>query len=220
MKPAPRDHSSRIQIAVINQDPLRFVGLRSILESEPDFQVHPQELRSFQDHPTRYRVVLLGVQPNSALFDLVAKLRTTSPSTRIILTGGPQKDELILRALASGVSGYLDETATAEAYKGAIRAVAGGSMWLPRRVMARFIERVTANPRSSLTENSGPLSERELQVLELLVNGLTNREIAGELGIEERTVKAHVSKLMHKTGAPNRITLSVYALRNSLLDTE
>lgn len=217
MNSAPREQSSKIKIAVINQDPLRFVGLRSVLGSEPDFvvkAVDPGELLQ----PLQAHVVLLGWQTHSSLHDMIARLRMLSPDTRIIVTGGAAKEERMLRAIAAGVRGYLNETATGEEYKQAIRVVAGGSMWMPRRILSRFIERVTANPRNPAFLSSGPLSNREIQVLELLVAGHTNREIGNDLGIEERTVKAHITKLMHKTGVPNRIALSVHAVNNSLLD--
>jgi DNA-binding NarL/FixJ family response regulator len=219
MNSAPPEHSSKINIAVINQDPLRFVGLRSILESEPDFVVQAVEPSALV-RPLRSHVVLLGLQANCSLYDLIARLRMSSPDTRIILTGGPRREERMLRAIAAGVRGYLDETATAQEYKQAIRVVAGGTMWAPRRVLSRFIERVTSNPKNPAFLSSGPLSDREMQVLELLVAGHTNKEIAHELGIEERTVKAHITKLMHKTGAANRIALSVHAVNNSLLDSD
>lgn len=81
-------------------------------------------------------------------------------------------------------------------------------------MLAKFVERATTRPKKSA--DPGRLSERELQVLELLVAGRTNREIGFELGIEERTVKCHVSNLMQKAGVNNRIALSVYAVNHEL----
>ena len=95
----------------------------------------------------------------------------------------------------------------------ALRVVSEGSMWAPRRILAKFIERVIADPKRA---TSHTLSDRERQVLELLVAGCTNKEIGSELGIEERTVKLHVSKLMQKAGVDNRIALSVHAVTNFL----
>lgn len=209
----------KIKIAVINQDPLRFVGLRSILESEPDFAIHPVNPGAVAK-PLTADVVLLGMQASSPIMDVIARLRLSTPRVRIVLTGGPAKDDRILRAVAFGVRGYLDEFATPDQYKQAIRVVAGDSMWVPRRVLTRFIERVTADPKHPIFQTTGRLSAREREVLELLVAGHTNKEIASRIGLEERTVKAHITKLMLRTGVPNRIALSVHALTYSLLEEE
>lgn len=206
----------KIRIAIISQDPLRSVGLRSILEAEPDFQVQASDITGLV-RPLTCDVLLLGVHGVPALYDQLITLRTSNPTLKIILTGAPPAEEKMIRAIATGIKGYLDEAARPEEYKQAIRVVMSGSMWVPRHVMTKFIERVTANPENLHFSQPSTLSERERQVLELLVAGRTNKEIGMELGIEERTVKAHISKLMHKAGVDNRIALSVQALTNSLL---
>src|SRR5664280_2848517 len=88
-----------------------------------------------------------------------------------------------------------------------------------RRVLCTFIERATASPRRVLPQGEDKISEREREVLTLLVAGRSNKEIADEVGIEVRTVKAHVSQLMRKIGVQNRIALSVYAITHSLLSS-
>jgi DNA-binding NarL/FixJ family response regulator len=216
MPPAQKTALEKIRIAIVSQDPLRSVGLRSILESEPDFLVAAAELTSLL-RPVNCDLLLLGVHGVPALFDQLITLRVSNPSLKILLTGAPPAEEKMIRAIACGVKGYLDEAARPEEYKNAIRVVMGGSMWVPRRVLAKFVDRVTANPQNLHFQPPNILSERERQVLELLVAGCTNKEIGFELGIEERTVKAHISKLMHKAGVENRIALSVHALSNSLL---
>jgi DNA-binding NarL/FixJ family response regulator len=82
-----------------------------------------------------------------------------------------------------------------------------------------FIERVTTSARRLEPSNASKISEREREVLRLLVAGCSNREIASELGIIERTVKAHVAQLLRKVGVTNRIALSVHAVTHSLLST-
>jgi DNA-binding NarL/FixJ family response regulator len=80
-----------------------------------------------------------------------------------------------------------------------------------------FIERVTASPGRIFPAGRVTFTDREKQVLELLVAGRSNKEIGAVLGIEERTVKAHVAKLMRKVGVQNRIALSVHAITHSLV---
>jgi DNA-binding NarL/FixJ family response regulator len=99
----------------------------------------------------------------------------------------------------------------------AVRVVNQGSVWAPRRVLSMFIERAGSTPGQIFPTGRGAFTDREKQVLELLVVGRSNKEIASALGIEERTVKAHVAKLMRKVGVPNRIALSIHAVTHSLV---
>jgi len=99
----------------------------------------------------------------------------------------------------------------------AIEVVTGGSIWAPRRLLSKLIDRLLKVPDSSLTSGAPHLTMREKQVLDLILMARSNREIARQLGIEERTVKAHVGRLMRKTGADNRIELTMCALNRPLL---
>lgn len=144
-------------------------------------------------------------------------LKTVRPSIRIIVTGPGKRDEDILRALTAGAKGYVPQEASSEILQKAIREVHAGSVWIPRRVVATFIERATAP--GPLPRTAPPISPRERDVLRLLVSGCSNREIAMELGVTEPTVKAHIAQLLRKTGAPNRIALSVHAITKALLGT-
>jgi DNA-binding NarL/FixJ family response regulator len=124
---------------------------------------------------------------------------------------------MALRALCAGAKGYIEESATAAEFKEAIRVVHSGSVWASRHLLSKFIERVTSTPRNVRPDEPLVFTEREREVLHLLVSGHSNREIGDALGIEERTVKMHVAKLMRKAGVTNRIALSVHALTHSLI---
>jgi DNA-binding NarL/FixJ family response regulator len=84
-------------------------------------------------------------------------------------------------------------------------------------VLSIFIERVSCTSGRILPAGAPSFTDREKEVLELLVGGRSNKEIGSPLGIGERTVKAHVAKLMRKVGVQNRIALSAHALKNSLV---
>ena len=210
---------STIQIAVVESDPLRFIGFRALFDSEPDLQLVSA---SVQEIATRGNVdlILLGSRGNQNLFDLMASLKATRPDLRIIVTGTGADDETILKAVAAGAKGYVDEAASAAEFAMAIRVVNQGSVWAPRRVLSTFIERVTSSPGRIFPAGRVNFTEREKEVLELLVAGRSNKEIGAALGIEERTVKAHVAKLMRKVGVQNRIALSVHAITHSLVTSK
>ena len=208
-----------IRIAVVESDPLRFVGFRALFDSEPDFELVSAALPDIavmQD----VDLILLGNRSGQNLFDVMASLKASRPDLRIIVTGAGMDEETILKAIASGSKGYVDEAASAAEFVQAIRIVHQGSVWAPRRVLSMFIERVSSAPGRIFPAGRVTFTDREKEVLEMLVAGRSNKEIGSALGIEERTVKAHVAKLMRKVGVQNRIALSVHAITHSLVSAK
>ena len=205
-----------IQIAVVESDPLRFVGFRALFDAETDLELLSATVA---DLTVRKDVdlVLLGSRNGQNLFDVMASMKAARPDLRIIVTGTGADDETILKAIAAGAKGYVDEAASPAEFVQAIRMVNQGSVWAPRRVLSIFIERVTSSPGRIFPAGRVTFTDREKEVLELLVAGRSNKEIGAALGIEERTVKAHVAKLMRKVGVQNRIALSVHAITHSLV---
>ena len=215
MKPAVA-RKPLIRIAVVESDPLRFVGFRALFDTEPDFELNSSTLQDITAE-RNIDLVLLGSRGGQNLFDQMASLKAARPDLKIIVTGAGMDEETILKAIASGAKGYVDEAAPASEFVQAIRVVNQGSVWAPRRVLSMFIERVTSSPGRIFPAGRVTFTDREKEVLEMLVAGRSNKEIGAALGIEERTVKAHVAKLMRKVGVQNRIALSVHAITHSLV---
>ena len=215
MKPAPVK-KPKIHIAVVESDPLRFVGFRTLFDTESDLELSAATLADLQSK-TNVDLVLLGNRSAQNLFDVMASLKASRPDLRIIVVGSGADDETILKAIAAGAKGYVDEAAAPSDFVMAIRIVHQGSVWAPRRVLSMFIERVSASPGRIFPADRVIFTDREKELLELLVVGRSNKEIGSALGIEERTVKAHVAKLMRKVGVQNRIALSVHAITHSLV---
>ena len=206
-------HKPRIHVAVVESDPLRLVGLRALLGEEPDFELVPASLEEAAAQPEG--VVMLGGQPENSLLAVLDSLRAARPDLKVLLTVAEMTDQTVLTAIASGARGCLDETASQSEMAHALRIVNEGGTWASRRVLATFIEQSSSSFGRVLRR--AQLTSRERQVLEMLVQGRSNKEIAAPLGIEERTVKSHVAKLMRKVGVQNRISLSVHAIKHSLV---
>ena len=215
MKPA-RAKKPRIRVAVLESDPLRFVGFRALFETESDLEILASSIPEVSSLGS-VDVVLLGSRSGVNLFDTMAGLKASRPDLKIIVTGSGADDETILKALAAGAMGYVDEAAAPLEFVQAIRMVNEGSVRAPRRVLSTFIERVTTSPGRIFPAGRVTFTDREKEVLEQLVTGRSNKEIGSVLGIEERTVKAHVAKLMRKVGVQNRIALTVHAITHNLV---
>lgn len=209
-------HIPKIKIAIVESDPLRFIGFRSLFDAHPEIEVIAATLADVGRH-TDIDMMLLGSRNGQNLFDVMAGLKAARPDLRILVTGSGADDETILKAVAAGAKGYVDEAADPKEFIMAINVVNQGSVWAPRRVLSMFIERVSASPGRIFPAGRVNFTDREKEVLELLVVGRSNKEIGAVLTIEERTVKAHVAKLMRKVGVQNRIALSVHAITHNLV---
>jgi DNA-binding NarL/FixJ family response regulator len=156
--------------------------------------------------------LVVDLSSASGGLEILNSIRRARPNIRLIVIGPEGNDELVMDSIIAGARGYLELTAGPEMVRRAIDVVTGGSIWAPRRLLSKLIDRLLKVSDTSLI-NTGPrLTERERQVLEHILMARSNREIARQLGIEERTVKAHVGRLMRKTGSDNRIELSMRAL--------
>jgi DNA-binding NarL/FixJ family response regulator len=212
---AARARKPLIRIAVVESDPLRLVGFRALFESASGFKLVSVSLPDIV-RLQNIDLVLLSNSSVERLFDLMASLKATRPDLRIIVLG-PEDEETILRAIVAGAKGYVDEAASPAEFVQAVRVVRQGSVWAPRHVFSMFIERVSCATAHIFPADRAAFTDREKEVLELLVAGRSNKEIGSPLGIGERTVKAHVAKLLRKVGVQNRIELSVHAITHSLV---
>jgi DNA-binding NarL/FixJ family response regulator len=210
-----------IQIGLFSEEPIRLEGLTCIFDQPPTegaAQLVPlvgslEQLLGRQS----LEFLVLDLQSSSVNMQTLALVRRARPSLKPIVIGPEDDDELVLQAIIGGARAWLGLTASVEVVRMAIEAVTGGSIWAPRRLLSKLIDRLLKDPDPATSHTNPRLTEREKQVLDQILLARSNREIAQQLGIEERTVKAHVGRLMRKTGAENRIELSVRALQRPLL---
>jgi DNA-binding NarL/FixJ family response regulator len=211
--------SGSIEIGLVADEPIRLQGLISIFDL-PAHLDRPQlipisgTLHELLNHlDLRYLVVDLHSVPSYS--EMLELIRRERPEIRLIVIGPANDDNLVMNSIIAGARAYLDLNAGPEMVRKAIDVVIVGSIWAPRRLLSRLIDRLLKGHDTSLTAGSPQLTVRERQVLELILMARSNREIAAQLGIEERTVKAYVCRLMRKSGADNRIKLSMSPLGQS-----
>jgi len=211
-----RGSKPKLRIAVVESDPLRLVGFHALLEAESDLELIATSLAEIAIQEN-IDVVLIGDRPSQNLADTISNLKVVHPNLPIIVIGPNRDDETSLNTIVYGAKGYVFDGASPSEFAGAIRVVSQGSVWVPRRVLAMFIELAIAQPKRMRVGANEAITDREKQVLTMLVRGLSNKEIGAPLGIAERTVKAHIAKMMRKVGVHNRIELSVHAVARSIV---
>ena len=228
-----------IRILLADDHPIVREGLRAVLETQPDFEVigTPEQAAS-GDEALR---LALELQPDILLLDLempimdgVETIRQLhqrlrrEPSKgdgihpRVIVFTAFDNDERIIAALEAGANGYLLKGAPREDIFNAIRVTMQGGSLLQPVVASKLLRHVGQQPVSSShsshqSESYETLTERELEVLGLLAQGMPNKEIAAHLTISERTAKFHVSSIMGKLGATNRTEAVSLAAQRGLI---
>lgn len=204
-----------LRMGLIATDPLRIIGLQTIF-SEGHAEVIPLSVPGALD-ASGVSLILIDAACTDHLFELLATFRRTRPHLRLIVIGMLEDHEYIQQVIGAGAKGYLTHAAKESEIRLAIEIVQDNSVWAPRKVLARLLE-WSAETASAAAGNTPKFTEREGQVLRLLVAGSPNREIARVLGIDAVTVKAHVGRIMRKVGVENRIALTVETLNRNLLE--
>jgi two-component system, NarL family, response regulator LiaR len=227
MNDVPAEERTTVYI-VDDHDVVR-KGLRFYLGARPDIEILGEAgntesaVRGVADQVPE--VVLMdlvlplrpgGLPSDQGGVQATRQIRQISPHTQVVVLTSYSQDELIFAAIKAGALSYLLKDADAATLLNAIHAAARGEAVLHPRIARRLMAEVAtpAKERDPATE----LTPRELEVLQLIAQGHANAEIAAQLVITERTVKAHVSNLLSKLHLSDRTQAAAYAWREGLMD--
>lgn len=204
--------SGHIRVLVVDDHPVVRRGLHSMLDGESGISVIGMASSGKEGLQTARElnpdVVLLDLRmPDMSGVEVAAALRAARSESRILILTNYQLDEDIFKAIEAGALGYLLKSASQEEVVDAIRAVSEGKRRIPAALATRLAEHM----------GRSALSAREQEVLELLVQGQTNKEIAQALGISDITVRNHVVNLLSKLNAKDRTEAATIAIRRGLV---
>lgn len=213
-----------ITVLLVDDHALVRQGVRAFLETQPGFHVIGEA-----DSGTEAVQLAVEHAPDVALVDLLMPgmdgvettrlLTTRSPRTRVIVLTSYHEDEHIFPAIRAGALSYILKSIGANELADAVRKAASGEAVLHPRVAARVVREL----HGQHGEEPNPfreLSDRELEVLRLLADGLNNTEIADRLSISENTVKSHVGNILGKLHLADRTQAAVYAWRQGIVRRE
>ena len=205
-----------IRILIADDHPMMREALKTALEDEKDMVVIAEASNGYE------AISLVAVHhPDIVLMDLlmpvmdgitaIGILRRELPDTEVIALTSVLEDSSVIGAVRAGAIGYLLKDTESDELCRAIKAAAAGQVQLSPKAAARLMREVRA-PESPET-----LTERETEVLRLLAQGRSNKEIAHDLTIGEKTVKTHVSNILSKLSVPSRTQAALYAVRIGLV---
>lgn len=205
-----------IRILIVDDHPMVRKGLAATIEPEPDMQVVAsaasavEAVALFRELQPDVTIMDLTLTPEMSGIQAIQAIRTESPDARIAVLSASDGDEDIYQALRAGAVAYLLKDRLGDDLIPIIRQVHGGGGAIPPDIARKLVDRLA---RKGLTT-------REIDVLQLMAQGLRNKEIAGELGITDQTTQGHVKNILAKLNVHDRTGAVTVALRRGIIRIE
>jgi NarL family two-component system response regulator LiaR len=217
---SPHQQGQKISVLIVDDHPIVRQGLRTLLELQDDITVAGEAVNG------KVAVELTArFKPDVVLMDLVMpeldgiaatrQIKALQQGTRVIALTSFVEDEKVIPAIQAGAVSFLLKDVSPNDLMEAIRAAYQGEARLHPTVIRKLMNQVSSQPVTP-QQIAPELTERELEVLRLVAEGLRNREIASKLVISEKTVKTHISSLLSKLGLEDRTQLAIYAIKKGL----
>ena len=210
----------RVTVLLADDHPVVRQGLRTFLELQEDIEVVGEagdgaDAVALAEQLVPDVVLMDLVMPTLDGIEATRRIRHASPATKVIVLTSFAEDDKIFPAIRAGAAGYLLKDAQPQELADGIRRVQRGEGLLDPRVAARVMQELE-KPKA----DQQVLTDRELDVLRLLAKGLSNKRIAQELVVSEKTVKTHVSNILAKLHLADRTQAALYAVRERLVELE
>lgn len=217
---------TKVRILLADDHPMMREGIRHLLKRERDFEVvgeagdGEEAIRTAEENMPD--VILMDVgMPKMGGLEATKQIKAKHPNIAVLVLTIHDEDEYIVGLLQAGAAGYILKSAYGEELVHAIRAVRAGDFVLDPKVAGRLLKRCASLPSKPFKiEAAEQLTTREFQVLKLAATGLSNKDIAGTLGIGVRTVKGHFINIFSKSGVSSRTEAVLWALKQGLISLE
>jgi DNA-binding NarL/FixJ family response regulator len=211
--------SMPLRILIVEDDPMMQLGLQQSLEDYPQFTVVGQVNDGYSGVETALRlkpdVIVMDIGlPRLDGIAATQQIKQQLPDVRIVVLTSHTSETEVIAALSSGADAYCIKGTNVDRLLAAIAAAQEGAIYLDPQIARRVIEHLKP---PAPTNQVGQLSQRELEVLKLMVEGYSNPEIAAALYLSPNTVKTHIRGIMNKLAVDDRVQAAVVALRTGLV---
>jgi two-component system response regulator DegU len=214
----------KIRIVIADDHRLLREGLLNMLRQEETIEVVGEAVNVLQAID-----VIGNVKPDVVLLNttmlesngvqIIPVIKQRSLGSKPLMLAAATDDDMVLQALKAGAKGYLSKNTSMTSLMRAIKAVHQGELWVERKLIAKFFDSETTGDsgrKDAQTKKKESLTPREVEVLHLLTNGSTNKEIAEALFISEKTVKSHLNSIFKKLNVSRRLQAILYAIKQGL----
>src|SRR5512146_2552104 len=216
--------SDAITVLLVDDHSVVRQGVKAFLDMQPDLTVvgeaaSGEEAVKLAEQFVPDVILMDLIMPNMDGVEATRRLKQVSPRSQVVVLTSYHEDEHIFPALKAGALSYVLKDISAEELASAVRKAAQGEAVLHPRVAARVIKELQGR-REEVPNPFTELSERELEVLKLIADGMSNAEIAANLVLSEKTIKGHVSNILSKLHLVDRTQAAVYAWREGVVRKE
>ncbi|HEX6231912.1 MAG TPA: response regulator transcription factor [Jiangellaceae bacterium] len=211
------------RVLIVDDDDLMRAGLAELLSNDPTIEIVGQASTGRQAIER-----VLGLAPDVVLMDVrmpdldgiaaTGELARVAPAVRVLILTTFEQDDYVFGALRAGASGFLVKRTRPEELIAAVHTIAAGDSLLSPSVTRRVIDRMAQQPTPEFTDQAklDELTRREREVLALIARGMSNREIASALFVEESTIRTHVKHILMKLDLRDRVQAVIYAYESGL----
>ncbi len=211
--------SEMIRVMIVDDHPVVRRGIKSLLAEEEDIQVVGEAMNGRdaleQVAALQPDVILMDlVMPEMGGVEAIEKLTAAYPSIRILVMTSFAADDKVFPSIKAGALGYLLKDSDPEDLIRMIRQVYRGELSIHPSIARKVIHELNRPPQEPLTPS--PLTEREMEILQLLAQGVENKQIALRLFVRDATVRTHVSNILGKLQLANRVQATLYALKTGI----
>ncbi len=213
------------KLMIVDDHEVVRMGLRAALEVEADFTV-VTEAGNGRDAVDKARahqpdIVLMDVRMDGMDgIEACREIRSELPRTKVLMLTSFAEEETVVAALLAGASGYVLKNVARSRLLEALRSVARGESMLDSKVTKGVLEKLVSQKQAASNDDGPELTARELEVLALISEGATNKEIAAKLVVSENTARNHVSHILSKLGFSRRSEAAAYAVKKGLVRDE
>ncbi len=210
-----------LKILLVDDHALFRSGIRLLLQGEPDFDIVGEAADGLEAvkraHQLQPQVVLLDLNlPGLSGLEVLRLIKQDQPDCAVLMLTVSEDGTELAAALQAGADGYVLKNVDAGYLIDAIRKVVAGESVVSPALVGTLVSQLRSTPRAGIEREAERLTQREREVVQWLARGVSNKEMARQLGLSESTVKIHVQNILKKLGLSSRVQVAVYAVEHGL----
>lgn len=213
-----------IQLILLDDHAIVRDGIRAMLLGNATIKIcgeaadYPSLLKELNKQEPHIIITDIKLGGSMTGIEIAALIKKDFPSVKILMLSGNTEDHYVLAAIKAGATGFLPKDCGKEEFLAAVKSVYYGQTWFGETISPVIIDQYVRQSVHHITDQQKPLSQREMEIVHCLCDGLTSKEIGEKLFISSRTAESHKNNILEKLGVQNTVELVKYAIREKWIE--